>query len=269
MRKWILAVAVLSIAIAAWFGWHLWKTRFDVPVAFRGVQNTSIDAAPVDVVLHEYVRGDATTTGRSITFRFPKSHYMWAENAQGGPQYRIELNVEPILVLEDAIRKQATTSPDDQKLKIGQVRSNDLSILVYSPTKSISAVGGAAYTYKAFERGEAHPLGRMCDWTIFPLKRGALRPADDLAAGMTPEMAVQDAGFDLLGLSDQPSAVGALTAASCVGRSPICVVQVPYRDWMMSFHVKRRELCTWRAVAAKTADFLDAHVVAETERRAQ
>jgi hypothetical protein len=107
----------------------------------------------------------------------------------------------------------------------------------------------------------------MCDWTVFARRRGALLAPDELPPGLTPETAIQDAAQDVLALSDETASLGSLTAATCVGHSPICVVQVPYRDWMMSFHVRRSELCEWQAVAAKTAAFLDAHVVGSSERR--
>jgi hypothetical protein len=272
MQKRTLAFALIAAGVLAWLAWHFWATRFDAPVAFEGVQNVGVDAAPVDVVLHEYVRGSDTTTGRSIVFRFPKSYYAWAENARGGPQYRVQLSVaadtfEPIGVLDDAIRKDGGLTPDQRKLKIRQVWGSDLSIRVYSPTKSISAVTGAASAYQAYKEGAAHPLGSICDWAVFARKSGALLAPDELPAGLTPETAIQDAGQGLLALSDEASSVGSLAAATCVGHSPICVVQVPYRDWMMSFHVQRSELCEWQAVAAKTATFLDAHVVGSSERR--
>jgi len=272
MQKRMQAVALVAVGALAWLAWHLWTTRFDAPVAFEGVQNVSVDAAPVDVFLHEYVRGSDTSTGRSIVFRFPKSYYAWEENARGGPQYRIQLSVEgdtfePIGVLEDAIRKDSALTPDQRKSKVGQVRGSDLSILVYSPTKSISPVSGAASVHQAYKEGAAHPLGSMCDWTVFARRRGALPAPDELPPGLTPETAIQDAAQDVLALSDETASLGSLTAATCVGHSPICVVQVPYRDWMMSFHVRRSELCEWQAVVAKTAAFLDAHVVGSSERR--
>ena len=272
MQKRIIAVATIPVGILAWLGWHLWATRFDAPVAFEAIQNISLDGTPVDVVLHEYIQGSDTTTGRSIVFRFPKSYYAWAENARGGPQYRVQLSVEagtfePIGVIEDAIQKDVALTQDLRKSKIGQARGSDLSISVYSPTKSIPPVSGAASAYQAYNDGATHPLGHMCDWTFFARKRGALLAPDELPPGLTPETAIQDSGQDVLALSDDASSLGSLTAATCVGHSPICVVQVPYRDWMMSFHVKRNELCEWQAVAAKTAAFLDAHVVGSSERR--
>lgn len=63
----------------------------DVPVEFEGVQNTRVDDSAVSTTLHEYIRGTDTVTGRSITFSFPANYYAWAENARGGPQYRIGL----------------------------------------------------------------------------------------------------------------------------------------------------------------------------------
>ena len=272
MQKGTLAVALIVAGLLSWLAWHLWTTRFDAPVAFDGVQNVSLDPAPVDVVLHEYVRGSDTTTGRSIVFRFPKSYYAWAENARGGPQYRVQLSVEadtfePIGVLEDVIRTDSALTPDQRKSKVTQLRGNDLGILVYSPTKSISPVAGAASVYQAYKDGAAHPLGPMCDWMLFVRKRGGVLAPDELPAGLTPETAIQDAGQDVLALSGEPTSLSSLTAATCVGHSPICVVRVPYRDWMMAFHVKRNELCEWQAVAAKTAAFLDAHVVGSSDRR--
>jgi hypothetical protein len=272
MQRRMLAVALIAVGALAWLSWHLWTTRFDAPVIFEGVQNVSLDPAPVDVVLHEYVRGSDTTTGRSIVFRFPKSYHAWAENTRGGPQYRVQLSVEadtfePIGVLEDAIRNDSALTPDQRKSKVRQLWSRDLSILVYSPTKSIPPVSGAASVYRAYKDGAAHPLGHMCDWTVFARKRGALLAPDELPVGLTPETAILDAGQDLLALSGESTSLSSLTAATCVGHSPICVVRLPYRDWMMSFHVKRNELCEWQAVAAKTAAFLDAHVVGSSERR--
>jgi hypothetical protein len=272
MHKGILAVALIAVGALTWLAWHLWTTRFDEPVAFEGVQNVSLDATPIDVVLHEYVRGSDTTTGRSIVFRFPKNYYAWAENARGGPQYRVQLSVaadtfEPIGVLDDAIRKDGALTPDQRKSKVRQLWSSDLSILVYSPTKSISSVSGAASVYQANKDGAVQPLGHMCAWTVFARKGVAFLAPDELAPGLTPEMAIQDAGQDLLALSGEATSLSSLTAATCVVHSPICVVQVPYRDWMMSFHVKRNELCEWQAVAAESAAFLDTHVVGSSERR--
>lgn len=272
MQKRTLAVALIAVGALAWLAWHYWATRFDAPVAFEGIQNVSRDATPVDVVLHEYVRGSNSTTGRSIVFRFPKNYYAWAENARGGPQYRVQLGVaadtfEPILLLEDEIRKDSALTPDQRKSKVRQVRGTDLSIHIYSPTKSISSVSGAASAYQAYKEGAARPLGSMCDWTVFVRKRGALLAPGELPPGLTPQTAIRDAGQDVLALSDEASSLGSLTAAACVGHSPICVVQAPYRDWMMSFHVQRSEICAWQAVAAETAAFLDAHVVGSSERR--
>lgn len=272
MQKGLWIAASTVVGVLALLGWHFWATRFDAPVAFEGIQNTSRDSTPVDVVLHEYVRGSDTTTGRSIVFRFPKSYYAWAENARGGPQYRVQLSVtadgfEPIGVLADAVRKDGTLTPEQRKSKVGQVWGSDLGIRVYSPTKSIPSVGGAASLYRAYTEGAAHPLGAMCDWMVFARKRGALLAPDALPAGITAATAVQDAGQDVTALSDKASSPRSLTAATCVGQSPICIVQAPYRDWMMSFHVQRHALCEWQAVAAKTAAFLDAHVVGTSERR--
>jgi hypothetical protein len=206
MQKRIIAAATISVGILVWLGWHLWTTRYDAPVALQAIQNISLDSTPVDVVLHEYVQGSDTTTGRSIVFRFPKSYYAWAENARGGPQYRVQLSVEvgtfePIGVIEDAIRRDTALTQDQRKSKISQARGSDLSILVYSPTKSVPPVTAAAAVYQAYKDGAVSPLGSMCGWVVFAGKRGAFLASDALPTGRTPESAVQDAGQDVLALS--------------------------------------------------------------------
>jgi hypothetical protein len=174
---------------------------------------------------------------------------------------------EPLLMLEDRVNKDHASTPDQRKLKIGEVRAKDLSITVYSPTKAIEGVGGAAYGYQTYKDGAESPLGQMCDWTVFLRKRGAVVSPNASLSHLTPEVALQDAKLDLLALLDDGSSIDKLTAAGCVAHSPICVVQIPYADWMMSFHVKRQELCQWRTMLMRIDLFLAAHIVEQTGRR--
>ena len=143
--RWFLIGAVVAlsfIAVLSWYAWHRWDARFDVPVRMTGAQNTSVDDVPVETTLHEYLRRNSdTTTGRSITFRFPKSYYGWAENARGGPQKWISLSIDrqsfhPLNVLEREIRNRTDLQAEQRKNAISGLRANDLNVRVYSPTKA-------------------------------------------------------------------------------------------------------------------------------------
>src|SRR5688572_12755724 len=143
-RRWhLIGIATVLVlgAISCWYGWHLWETRFDVPVRMPGAQNASIDDVQVETTLHEYLRRNSdTTTGRSITFRFPTSHYGWAENARGGPQKWISLSIDrqsfqPLNVLERKIRNRTDLQAEQRRNAISGLRANDLNVRVYSPTK--------------------------------------------------------------------------------------------------------------------------------------
>src|SRR5688572_107979 len=274
-RRWhLIGVATVLVlgAISCWYGWHLWQTRFDVPVRMTGVQNVSTDDVLVDTQLHEYLRNSDTTTGRSITFRFPKSHYGWAENARGGPHVWISLSIDrqsfqPLNVLEREIRNRTDLQADQRRNAISGVRANDLNVRVYSPTKALPAVIVATTIAKQYREEPEISIGTLCGWAVFVRKSGRIVPPQKLPHGLTPEAAVTDENLGVVGLREDEVGFKHATAFTCLAHVSSCTLQTSYDDWKMSFRLERSNLCMWQQTAQELREYLDAHVVSVTPRR--
>jgi hypothetical protein len=274
-RRWrrIGVTALVLGVVLCWYGWHLWETRFDVPVRMTVVQNDSVDDVPVETKLHEYLGRDSdTTTGRSIIFRFPKSYYGWAENARGGPQEWISLSIDrqsfqPLNVLEREIRNRVDLQGEQRKTAISGVRGNDLNVRVYSPTKALPPVIVATTIAKQYREDPEISIGTLCGWVVFVREPGRIVPPQKLPHRLTPEAAVADEKLGVVGLREDEVGSEHATAFTCLAHVSSCTLQTSYDDWKkMSFRLDRSNLCMWQQTA-QLREFLDEHVVDVTPRR--
>jgi len=99
MRKTIIATFALIAACAGAIVLLAKDVPKRVPVGLVWVWNLTGDTAPVETHLYEYIRAAGTefnyeTTGKHMSFRFPKTYYSYEENQAGGPQRLIGLSVD-------------------------------------------------------------------------------------------------------------------------------------------------------------------------------
>ncbi len=91
----LLAGLALLLSASVILGNYLWETRFDLSPTHpaKGSTNSIDSQEPVTVTLHEF-SSETRTTGKSISFTFPKNYYLWAINAAGGSQLNVVLDLD-------------------------------------------------------------------------------------------------------------------------------------------------------------------------------
>lgn len=159
------------------------------------------------------------------------------------------------------MRDNTKLTHDQRKQALRELLARDLGITIYSPTKSVNVVPAAAYAFHELKTGRATPIGRLCELAVIPDRHTPLESYD-----VDPETLLRSADVTLIAVSDGSKSFDDLTAARCAAHSPICIVQTPYAEWRMSFHVKRGDFCSWEQTAANIKAFLDAHIIAQTQQ---
>lgn len=242
----------------------------EVPVLFDPVPNSQTDDKPVVTTLFEYVSQESDAmTGKSISFSFPRSYYGLAANADGGPQYRVNIRVDvdalsPIVPREEEI-ESSRLPPPEMKEKLWELRDRDLAINVYSISKSIALVQRDIAAYRAWKKGAPGPIAEICDLVLFDEQVDLPQPDTSYTAPSNKN--VFDSSLGLVGVLRAEMSEDALTAVSCARQSDVCIFQSPFRDWMKSFKLRRGDLCDWKQVSGAIDDLLTQHVVGQTPRR--
>jgi hypothetical protein len=242
----------------------------EVPVLFDPAPNSQTDDKAVVTTLFEYVSQESdTTTGKSISFSFPRSYYGLAANADGGPQYRVNIRVDvdalaPIVPREEEI-ELSRLPPQEIKEKLWELRDRDLRINIYSSTKSVARVLRDIAAYRAWKKGAPGPIAEICDLVLFDDQVDLRQPDKSYSAPSNKNVFERSLG--LVGVLRAEMAEDALTAVSCARQSDVCIFQAPFRDWMKSFTLRRGDLCKWKQVSGAIDNLLNQHVVGQTPRR--
>jgi hypothetical protein len=272
---WSLTIAgsLAVMAALAWYANYQWNHRYDVPVGVPTSLNKYDDEIPVATTLHEYANWGSSdeTTGRSISFSFPRSYYAFSSNARGGPQRYVAISIDRLTMdrvdtqREIAIGNLNTIPTNAYVLESLGVRNFDISI--YS-NKSNRYQGNYRAIHEALSKGTTAPFAAFCGITWYLHRQ--VKPWLTEPNGIVPSNK-EGPGFGLgAALSaalDGEYVDGEPATAYCNAGASYCEIYASFEDWPMSFRVPREDLCSWQLALTRARSFLDQHVIERTERR--
>jgi hypothetical protein len=266
--------AILAAVALAWYGYHLWETRHFVPVGLATSLNKTDDEVPVITTLHEYLEwgNSDETTGKSVSFTFPRGHYTFGGNARGGPQLAIGVSVDRYTLdrIDTRVEFEKLKSPYMPKSNayiLERLGARNLGIRVYT-NKSINFVGDYESIQEAVAERSVKPLASFCGMVWFLQHEvDDWRNSSNETAPSAEPSPVFGYGAALIGYLEGSGIDSARTSLYCNAELAYCLFDAPFEDWTMSFRMPRASLCEWPTELARVQAYLAQHVSQRTSRR--
>lgn len=274
VRRICLLGGAVAVAGLVWYAHHRWETRYSVPVDVPTVLNRHDDEVPVVTTLHEYLDSGSSdeTTGQSVSFSFPRSHYTFASNAYGGPQRRIGISVDRttlhrINAKEEIEKLQNPYIGVSNAQVLARLGERNLDITVHS-NKSRGLRGDYRRIQKAVDERGIKPIAAFCEmnWFLKSDVDGWTSTPSQTIFSTTPGRSF-GYGADLEGYLAAAEIRPEHTATFCNAELSYCMIFVPFENWAMSFRIPRANLCNWPSELARVRTYLAEHVTERTERR--
>ncbi len=273
-RRISIAVGLLCLVMAGtWYAHYKWERRYFVPVGVPTSLNRYDDDTPVTTTLHEYADFGSSdeTTGKSISFTFPRSLYTFASNARGGPQRRIGISIDRVTLdrvdTSAELQKLRPTIPHSNAYVLANLHLRNLDIWIHTNQNH-----WFQSIYPRIERARSKrtiaPIASFCglSWYLERDVRGRTNEANPKFPPTSPGPNF-GYGADLLATIDGAFVGGEPASAYCNMEGGYCHIYASFEDWPLSFRILRGQLCEWPTELKRVRSFLENHVSGRTSRR--
>jgi|GEM_PF-5622029 len=269
----LLVLATLGLS----FGWraqYVADHRYEVRTSSATHRAPTGDMTPTTVTLHEYVEpakangAHYLTTGKSLTFRFPKAYLL----SDGGPQRSLSLTLRSsdfAPLGPYAYERQLAPSPRSRQLG-AYIRNADIDLSISSLPDAGWNTNGERVRRRLGKDAiqfwdDTQIVGSKCGMT-FATQIG--RPApdeDDDPIVLRRHFYLAKRGLDAAILGPIPDT--ATMGASCNGRLDNCVIGFRFKGFGGRYRIRKQDFCRWPSESGRIFVFLQEHLVESTERR--